>query len=830
MKFIVFLVVLNLTPMLFAQTLTWSITHPISKQNLSIGEKGTVQEKLIRIGELPDPFYGENEKEFAWIEEHEWEFLSDFSITEEQLKTKFIEVEFPSIDTYAKIYLNDSLIAKTDNAFYLHHFQIKSYLKLGHNQFRVVFTPPILYHKQAFDKMSSKLPAPNDVGKIGVASMSRKPQYQFGWDWALRMNTIGFWKPVSIISYNESRILQAKYETVSLVERDAKLKLNIQFSTKTNESVRFISELFGERDGQIKNGVLELNFMMADAKLWWPKGHDPENKNEADVYHDKILIYNDKNILIESKTLSFGVRTTELVQEKDQWGTSFYFKINGKKIFAKGANFIPQDVFPSRITNESTINIIEQASKANFNMIRVWGGGFYPDEIFYETCDKLGIMVWQDLMFACAMYPGDEAFLNSVEKELTYQIPRISAHPSVVYFNGNNEVDVAWKNWGFQVTYLIGPKMQNKIEEDYRKLFKELAPKTIAKFTNIPYVHTSPLSNWGKDEYFSHGTMHYWGVWHGKDPIEDFGLKSGRFNAEYGFQSFPEYSTLKTFSEEKDWDLNSSVMKHHQKSYVGNGMIKKHADKLYGETKDFKEFVYFSQLTQAKAVGIAISGHRTDFPRTMGTLFWQLNDCWPAPTWSSIDYNNNWKALHYQAKADYENVGILERTQVLGKERYYFVSDLDTDFVSNIAYKVFDLKGKELFENYFTIHSKPYWIQEIARECQSESFLNANYVVQFSWTKHDGSTLNRTFFHQAQKKAKAERTSFSFELENINEENKTAQIKITNTEFLADFWIYSSKTGIHFDKNFVHLLPGEHIFTISFSERPEKSDFDFQWR
>jgi len=183
---------------------------------------------------------------------------------------------------------------------------------------------------------------------------------------------------------------------------------------------------------------------------------------------------------------------------------------------------------------------------SNFNMIRVWGGGYYQDEIFYQTCDELGIMVWQDFMFACSMYPGDEEFITSIKTEFSKQVPRIAAHPSVVYFNGNNEVDVAWKNWGFQVRYLIGPKTQREIERDYKLIFKELAPHYVKEYSHLPYEHTSPLSNWGKDEFFNHGTMHYWGVWHGKDPIEDFGLKSGRFNAEYGFQSFPEFSSLKT--------------------------------------------------------------------------------------------------------------------------------------------------------------------------------------------------------------------------------------------------------------------------------------------
>lgn len=805
--------------------LNWEFTHPLSSKKLALGPKGTVQEKLIETGELPDPFYGENENKFGWIEQHEWTFGSELTLTEEQLGHDFLELEFPSIDTYAKIYINDSLIAATDNAFHAHRFQVKRFVHAGTNRVKVIFTPPVMYHKETYDKRKSRLPAPNDVGKIAVASMSRKPQYQFGWDWALRMNTIGFWKPAVLQVYDNNRLIQAKIETKKINGDTAQLDLDLIFSVKNSEELIVRSALFGEFKVKCRDGKVKIPLRLSKALLWWPRGH-----GEAYLYHDKILITNSKGDLISSKDISFGVRTSELVQAKDHWGTSFYFKINGKAIFSKGANMIPQDVFPSRITDALTVHLVEEAYAANMNMIRVWGGGYYQDDIFYESCDRLGMMVWQDLMFACAMYPGDEAFLRSVENELAYQLPRLAAHPSVIYFNGNNEVDVAWKNWGFQIRYMIGPKMQEEIERDYKRLFQDLAPKMVQANSYLPYVHTSPLSNWGKDEYFDHGTMHYWGVWHGKDPIEDFGRKSGRFNAEYGFQSFPEYSTLRAFSGEKEWNLNSSVMKHHQKSYVGNGMIKKHADILYGDAKDFREFVYFSQLTQAKAVGIAISGHRTSAPRTMGTLYWQLNDCWPAPTWSGIDYYGNWKALHYRAKDDYENVAVLERTQELGKEKYIFLSDLNEEFTSKLSYKIYNLEGDVLFENFFNIRCKGNWSQEIAKETQGEPYKSKNYVIVFDWTDQKGVSHSRTFYHEAKRQAKAEPQNFTFNLLEINEKEKTARIKVTTDVFLANFWVSSQKRGVRFDRNFVHLLPGEHWFKISFEEISSKEDFEFMWR
>jgi beta-mannosidase len=401
-------------------------------------------------------------------------------------------------------------------------------------------------------------------------------------------------------------------------------------------------------------------------------------------------------------------------------------------------------------------------AESNFNMVRVWGGGYYPDDIFYDVCDELGIMVWQDLMFACAMYPGDSSFLNNVEDEFEYQIPRIASHPSLTLFNGNNEVDVAWKNWGFQAKFGIYGDDAKQVENDYNKLFKQLAPKVISSYTNSPYVHTSPLSNWGKDEFYNHGTMHYWGVWHGKDPIEDFGKKSGRFNAEYGFQSFPEFSTMHTFSEKKDWDLDSLVMKHHQKSYVGNGMILKQATILYGKPKTFDEFVYFSQLTQSKAVSIAIAGHRVGMPRCMGTLYWQVNDCWQAPTWSSVDYFGNWKALQYSVRKDYEDVAIVSKIEELGKEEYYIVSDSPKEFVCQLKYTTYNLNGKHEQTNSISIPLKQGTVEKVCPECLIKEARNKNYVIHFEWKDANGESKERWISHISKELKKASEKDIKF--------------------------------------------------------------------
>ncbi len=814
-----------------SMTLTWSFMHPVKKKWMDLGEKGSVQEALIEMGELPDPFYGTNENKFGWIEEHVWEFKSIFFINDDQLEGEYLEIEFPSIDTYAKIYLNDLLIMETGNAFIPHRSQIKEFLKTGMNEIHVYITPPVIYHKDSYKKMGYQLPAPNDVHTIAIAPLTRKPQYQFGWDWALRMNTIGFNKAVTIYSYDINRIINSSVNTVKINANDiAYIDLTVEFAVKSNYGILWKSKVFGAATVMIADGKAIRREKIEQPELWWPRG-----QGNAHLYDEEWEFeFSEKKV--DSKKFKFGVKTSELIQEIDEWGTSYYFIINGRTIFCKGGDYIPQDIFPARVTDESIVELVETMAETNFNMVRVWGGGYYPDEIFFETCDELGLMVWQDLMFACAMYPGDDAFIANIKEEFEYQVPRIAAHASVVQFNGNNEVEVAWGNWGFQIKYGLFGKSAKEIEASYDRIFKETAPNVISAITSIPYIHTSPLSNWGKTDFYNHGSQHYWGVWHGKDPMEDFGKKIGRFNAEYGFQSFPEYSTIKTFSEETDWDLSSEVMTHHQKSYVGNDMILKHAKKLYGKPVDFEEFIYFSQLTQAKAVSMAVAGHRIDFPRCGGTLYWQINDCWPAPTWSSIDYFGNWKALQYQMKKDFDGVAVLAKYNDLSDIDYYITSDLPDTFQCQITCGIYDLKGKLISEIDLSRTINGHESKKMDLSSLKTGLAEVNCHLIFSYNDEKGNSNQRVFDHIPQERSRAisDDVSISFvDGENGHGSNKVMLI-VENKAFVKDLWISSEKHKIHYDKNFVSFLPGIHRILLEFDDDFKfddlrVSDFTLKW-
>lgn len=805
----------------FAQrNLTWEFYNSEKKMWQDFGQSGSIQEKLIADGTLPNPFYGDNEKKFAWIEQQNWEMRSTIDLTAEEVASDHLELHFPNIDLFAKVYVNEVLLYEAGNFFHPHSIKLKFKVKVGLNSVKVMFTPPILYHKERYQKEAFHYPAPNDVNEIKIAPLTRKPQYQFGWDWALRMNTIGFSKPAQIRISKKAEIQNLVVNTLKVNGTTASILYCFQIKDFSREYT-LNSKLFGskklseplvEGDGNI----IQLPFILPNVKLWWPIGFGNQH-----LYTDSITLLNDKNEVVDSKVIQFGVRTSKLVQSVDKWGTSYEIQINGVPIFCKGANYIPQEIFPAKVQNQDIVKMIDQMVAANFNMIRVWGGGYYPDDIFFKTCDEKGIMVWQDLMFACAMYPGDDAFLKSVKTELNYQIPRISTHPSVVLFNGNNEVDVAWKNWGFQKQYNLKAKDEGVIEKAYFDLFKSLATITIANWSNTSYIHTSPLSNWGNEDFYNHGSQHYWGVWHGKDPMSDFATKIGRFNAEYGFQSFPEYSTIEEFADKKDWNLYSDVMKHHQKSYVGNGMIEKQSDLLFGKAKDFIQFIYFSQLTQAYAVSTAVAGHRLDAPRCMGTLFWQLNDCWPAPTWSSIDYYGNWKALHYTIKDDYRQLTVLKKLNEKGQISLWLKSDFTDTTVIKTKIETFSLDGKLIKTKNLNIKiayqsSKELFNQQVPKitDVLVRVTLNDSYSRDFLVSKRKSFTVNPVILN----------------LEKVDLVNKTAEIKIVNKTFLADFWLISNNSDVKFERNFLNLLPGNHSIKIKFESQPQLIDFNYKSR
>ncbi|WMX13542.1 glycosyl hydrolase 2 galactose-binding domain-containing protein [Aureispira sp. CCB-E] len=649
-----------------------------------------VQLDLLNAGLIEDPFYGTNETEIGWIEWEDWEYQKDFEVSETLLQQDVIELVFEGLDTYAEVWINGQTVLKSDNMFRTWRVNCQKHLKVGKNQLKVVFKSPLKEKEAAFRNLGYTLPAGNDAGSPKVSPFVRKAPYHFGWDWGPRVVTMGIWRPVYLEAYSFVKLQDVYYEQTSINTQRAALTAHIQLDYPNLEEENLTIVI--KNDTQIlatesirpnqRTFQHQIDFSIPQPQLWWCNG-----LGDAHLYEFTIDISKDKQLLC-SQTKKIGLRKIELVQSPDSIGTSYYFKLNGRPVFMKGANYIPQDNLLPRVTQEAYQQTIQNAVDANMNMLRVWGGGIYESDYFYEQCDAAGLLVWQDFMFACGMYPSDSNFVYNVQKEVEQNVQRLRNHACIALWCGNNEIEVAWNNWGWQKQFGYSPLDSTTIIQGYQTIFEQIIPNTLQKMqVQQPYVPTSPLSNWGTPDNFKHHSMHYWGVWHGREPFENYTTNVGRFMSEYGFQSFPNMQMVQQFSDSSQWHLESVVMKHHQKSYIGNGMIKKHLETYYPTPSSFSEFVYLSQLTQAYGMQLAIQSHRQSKGHCMGTLYWQLNDCWPGPSWSSIDYLGNWKALHYQVRQLYQD--ILIRVQPTDNHQ------VQIDLVSD---KMQDTRGHLLIE------------------------------------------------------------------------------------------------------------------------------------
>lgn len=787
--------------------LQWTFHQLDTDKEYELGEKGSVQEALFKNKVLPDPFYGLNESKYLWIEQEDWIFETQFLISEADLHNDFIDLHFENIDTYATVFINDHEVGKTASAFIPYRFSIKKLLKEGTNEIKVHFVSPVNYHKEAYQGLKVKFPAPNDVhDSVRASSMTRKPQFQFGWDWSLRMNTIGLNAPAFIEMYNMNKVVQASVQTLEITENAADLLLNVILAHPPKQEISIQNKFIHPYRTEVDGNVVRFHFKIENPQLYWPVG-----TGQQQLYEGELKVYEGTTLVGDQPDFYFGISTKKIVQQADQYGTSFEIHWNNERIFCKGGDYVPQDVFLSTVDEQRMASLIDACVAANFNMIRIWGGGYYLPDFFYRYCAKKGILIWQDFMFACALYPADDAFLSLVKNELDYQIPRISAHPNIALFNGNNEVMVAGKYWGFKQQYNIDNQTQEQFDENYKKLFQTLMPAAVKQWTTVPFEHTSPLSHWGKDEWYKHGTQHYWGVWHGSDPIEAFAKKSGRFNAEYGFQSFPEYSTLLKVSEKKDWNLESEVIKQHQKSYVGNAMILKQTEKLFGKPKNFEDFIYLSQLTQAEAVGLAIASHRLQYPRCAGTLYWQINDCWPVSSWSGIDYYGNWKALHYRVKNDFEQLALLRNLEG-NSFRYWLFSEYKENIPVEVRYKIYDLKGRKIHTKELLTSLASYEKKEIMLPSRLKK--RKAYLINFEWTV-GGKQHYRSFIHNEHF---FKRDKSVVEVESVEfVEQGIAAVRLRVKNVAAYVWITSENGTIHLRENFLHLLPGIQTVLMEFT-------------
>lgn len=769
---------------------------------------GCVHLDLIEQNFIEDPFFRDNEDKVQWVGETDWIYRLYFSPDQSIMEKKNIIIQFSGIDTYATIYLNGYAIIESDNMFHPWEKDITTLLKSDINELIVSFRSPI---KEIAPKLSNKkytLPAENDRAG-GTSPFTRKAPYHYGWDWGPCLVTSGIWKEVKLIGWDLWEMKDVFIEQKECNSESAKLKILSCIESQTDGSgTLMISEPKSETHSkfpiQIKKGrnIFKHEITITKPSLWWPAGYGDQTLYTFDIKvhaHEKS----------ERITKRIGLRNIYIKREKDDKGSSFEIYVNGVAIFAKGANWIPADSFTPRLKEKDYEMLLNSALDAKMNTLRIWGGGIYEPEYFYNLCDELGILVWQDFMFACSLYPGDEKFLKSVKKEAEYQVNRLKHHPSIFIWCGNNEIASGWLAWGWKEEL---PKHVWK--KDYNTLFHQVLSEICEKLDpDRLYWPSSPghsLKLPEDDQIYGSGDNHYWGVWHGGDEIEAFSENIGRFMSEYGMQSFPEPKTIATFAEEKDWDINSDVMNSHQKASLGNKNITKYLDMYYCKPKNFESYIILSQIMQASAIKYAVETHRRNMPFCMGSLYWQLNDCWPGPSWSSIDYYGNWKALHYAAKKFFDSV-ILSFAMEDKSIDVYIINDLNNNLGLTLTLTLYLFDGsikKEISKEINISSSSSTKILELDYNELISNYDTSELLLIGKIIQNGLCISKNSFFFSQPKDMRLPYPKFDFKSKIVG---KKYIISIHSKTFVHKLHILCKNIIGVFSDNYFSLLPEEEV-------------------
>ncbi|MDF2178601.1 glycoside hydrolase family 2 protein [Aliiglaciecola sp. CAU 1673] len=629
----------------------WQFRQADQSQWLDAQVPGCNFTDLMDNGLIPDPFVGDNETKVQWVEQKDWCYRKAFVLDNALQDCAKVELVAQGLDTFCDIYLNGHKLGSSDNMFVGHRFDCKAWLKQGENQLEIHFRSPINEVRPLQQAAGLTYPAENDKSEDKLSVFCRKAPCHFGWDWGPRLVTSGIWRDIYLQGSQGARFEDIHYRLHHLddTKADFEFALDIQalddFKGMLQLDCTQAPELAQSLPVDLKkdSNKVRIPLRLNNPQKWWPNG-----LGKAFLYDFQFSLKRQGQTL-DRQTQAVGLRTLEVINEPDAQGLSFYLKVNGVPVFMKGANYVPGDSLIHRMTPARLATQFEAVVAANMNMLRVWGGGVYQDDAFYRLADKHGILIWQDFMFACTLYPGDENFLANVRQEAEYNIKRLRNHACLALWCGNNEVEMGIKHWQWPQKFGYSPELYERLKDDYLCLFDQCLPGAVKSLDGGRfYLRSSPIGFWEEDSDHI-GNHHFWGVWHGEQPFSEYQRRVPRFMSEFGFQSFPMPSSMARFSGREDHRLDSPVMTQHQKHPRGNGLIQRYLEADYHPPKDFDALLYLSQVQQAEGLRLAFEAHRTAMPFCMGSLYWQLNDTWPAASWSGIDYYGRWKALHYQA-------------------------------------------------------------------------------------------------------------------------------------------------------------------------------------
>ncbi|MGA9586522.1 MAG: glycoside hydrolase family 2 protein [Terracidiphilus sp.] len=777
---------------------------------------GDVHLDLLANKKIADPFYRDNESKLQSIQDENWEYRDTFDAAPSLLSRSNLDLVFDGLDGPSQVYVNGNLVLTGTNSFRVWRIPVKSHLHAGKNELRVVFASPV--------KAAAALAATDPwqpKTQTAPKTYLRKPAYQYGWDWGPTFVTSGIWRPVRLEAWDKARIADFAIRQHDVSREVAHIDAEVQIEASHNGlgtvTVRYAegakqpasSTLSVDLHAGLNTVTLPIEIRLP--RLWYPAGY-----GDQPLYTFTSTISAggpNSQATLDQREVKTGLRSIVLDRHPDQWGRSFQFVVNGIPVFAKGADVIPFDSFPNRVTTAEYRRILESARDANMNMIRHWGGGYYETDEFYQICDELGIMVWQDFMFGNDWQPATYNFKLNIEAEAEDQVRRLRNHPSIVLWCGNNETEGAM-DWAPRPA--LAADVRYQMWQDYLTEFSGILPRVVARLEpEIPYWPSSPSADYeALSDHYQSGDAHIWDVWHGRVPFSTYETHHARFVTEYGFQSFPEMKTIEAFTEPADrTGIFTPVMLAHQKNNEGNSIIHDYLLKDYPEPKDFASFLYVSQVLQAEGIKIGAEHFRRSRPETMGSIFWQLNDCWPVASWSSIDYYGRWKALQYYARRFYAPVLVSPHVEN-GSVKVYVVSDKVDPIRAWLRVRLMDFKGKVLLEDRHAVEisplmSKVYLDWNLKKLADAGGADTSSVFVVAELMDHEENPYSRNLVYLSPTK---EIHLIPAQLNTeITGKNGNYKIHITSPVLARDVYLSLGAIDAKLSDNYFDILPGDSV-------------------
>ena len=797
---------------------SWIVTTDTLDIKMQVDIPSVIQADMYENGLIPHPYKSNIEPQLHWIPQHEWTYTLDFNAEDYILNEDVVELVFEGLDTYADVWFNGEHILYSDNMFRTYSCDVKNLIK-EKNNIKIKFHP--------FDKVRDSLIETYPLRFPEKYAVMRKAAYQNGWDWAPRYMNMGIWQPVYLKAWTHSTISSASVITTDIQDNKAQLAFEVCVDADVKHEITL--QLF-DNNSKIIDETIELDegknyhsfpFEISDPKLWYPN-----ELGEQNMYTFNLkMVDNDEDKIIEERDITMGIRTIEMIEEPDSIGTAFYFKVNGTPLYMKGANYIPEEMITSWMSREKTQKLLEQCvGDAHMNMLRTWGGGIYPPDYFFEICDSLGILVWQDFMFAGSTYPYTDEFINNVKEEAKKHVVRLKNHPSLALWCGNNEISEGYYNWGWQKSMNWSDAEYQEMKDGYDKLFEEMLDEVVKTYDKSrPYWPSSPKNGWGRAASLTEGDVHYWGVWWGELPYEMYNEKVGRFNSEFGYQSYPSMQTLRMIDDNPGF--GNEIIQAHQKHNRGEKLIMDHVVRYFGEPKDFEDYVYLSQLSQAFGMDIAISAQRSSRPRSMGSLYWQLNDAWTSISWSSIDYLGNKKALHYKLDEIFNPILLGLKHQGEDNYKLWISNDLQHDIDGRVRIIVEDMYGQQLFAFSEGVNVKANSCYYFPKDVVINLFgkKNTECYARIIFMEEDTILSERLHFFTYPKDMQLIETELNPEI--VFNDGKY-HLTFNSDVFVKDVFVTASVSG-DFSHNFFNLLPNAPQTIVFEPEDKSKKNVKF---